>query len=158
MKKLFYFLCFSLVSMGMAVAQNAIAIKNNQVWLNGKNILRYSKVEANELSFYNPQGEEIIVYFIKDKSTKADPYNSYVIINFLQERIKVTYDFTERLMTTMGLNREKSAEKLLNWLYTEKVINPDGTINREKAEAFHWKYNDDALTQRRSHNPQAPTD
>lgn len=145
MKKLFYSVCFSLLFMGLAFAQNAITVKNNQVWLNGKNILHYSKVETNELSFYNLQNEEVLVYFIKDKSTKRDLYNSYVIINFLQERIKITCDFTERLMTTLGLNREKSAEKLLNWLYEVKVLNNDGTINREKAEAFQWKYNDEAV-------------
>jgi hypothetical protein len=152
MKKLFYSVCCSLLFVGLAFAQNAITIKNNQVWLNGKNILHYSKVETNELSFYNLQNEEVLVYFIKDKSTKTDPYNSYVIINFLQERIKITCDFTERLMTTFGLNREKSAERLLNWLYSEKVFNPDGTVNREKAEAFQWKYNDDLIMRSRQAN------
>lgn len=152
MKKLFYSVCFSLVFMCVAAAQNAITVKNNHVWLNGKNILQYKKVQANELSFYNLQNEEVLVYFIKDKSTKIDPYNSYVIINFLQERIKITCDFSERLMTTFGLDSQKSAEKLLNWLYSEKVINPDGSINREKAEAFQWKYNDDIIMRNRQVN------
>lgn len=144
MKHLFTLLLTMLFLNSISAQQSRpIVIKNDQVLLKGNTILRYKKVMATELSFYNANNEEVLVYLIKDKSTKLEPYNSYVIINFLQERIKLVSDINNHLATTFGLSSQKSAENLLNWLYTEKVINDDGTINREKAEAFQWKYNDE---------------
>ncbi|MFP5438063.1 MAG: hypothetical protein ACLGH8_09770 [Bacteroidia bacterium] len=145
MKKLFYSACFSLLFISATLAQNAMTVKKNQVYLNNTPILRYEKVTANEMSFYNLQGEEILVYFIKSVVTSTQYDEHYVVINFLKERIKVTCDFSERLSTTFGLDSARHAEKLLNWLYEVKVLNNDGTINREKAEAFQWKYNDEAV-------------
>jgi len=145
MKKLFYSVCLSLLFMCLAFAQNPVTVKKNQVYLDNTPILRYEKVTANEISFYNLQGEEILVYFIKNLVTNTQYDEHYVVINFLKERIKVTCDFNERLSTTFGLDSAKHAEKLLNWLYDVRVLNADGTINREKAEAFQWKYNDEAV-------------
>lgn len=144
MKKLLYSFCFFTVFF-IGMAQSPVTIKNGQVFINGNAALQYKKVHAGELSFYNQDDEEVLVYLIKDKSTKADPYNSYVIINFFKERIKLTCDINDHLATTFGLSSQKSAENLLNWLYAEKVINTDGSINREKAETFQWKYNDEVV-------------
>jgi hypothetical protein len=128
------------------MAQNKqITVKNEQVLLNGNHILHFKKVNNTEMSFYNLQGVEIITYFIKNVASSSQYDEHYVIINFLKERIKLTCELNDHLATTFGIDRSKNAEKLLNWLYELNVLDTDGTINPEKAEAFQWKYNDDAV-------------
>ncbi|MFP9099808.1 hypothetical protein ACLI09_12195 [Flavobacterium sp. RHBU_24] len=145
MKKQLYVILIFLSSMAGFAQQDPITIKKEQVFLNGTPILRYEKVNAKELSIYNLQGEEIIAYFIKNVASSSQYDEHYVVINFLKERIKVTCDLNPHLSTAFGIDKARNAEKLLNWLYELKVLNVDGTINPEKAEAFQWKYNDGAV-------------
>jgi len=145
MKKQLYLILILLFTLTTSAQQDPIIVKKEQVFLNGKTILRYEKVNSKELSIYNLHGEEIITYFIKNVASSSQYDEHYVIINFLKERIKVTCDLNPHLSTAFGIDKARNAEKLLNWLYELKVLNADGTINPEKADAFQWKYNDAAV-------------
>ncbi len=154
MKKIFYALSLYLFFTTTTFAQQLpITIKDNVVLLNGSAIMIYQKANYSEFSFYNLQGEEVLVYFIKRIPITPKDDQIYVLINFLKEEVKlVTALNNPHIYTTAFSSKDtKRAEKLLNWLFEAKVILPDGSFDPEKVQAFYRKYNDDILEKSLNH-------
>lgn len=148
MKKQLYFILVLLFSITAFGQEKAITVTNNDVMLNGSKILLFKKVLASEYSFYNTANKEVLVFMIRENGTVKNPYDDYIIINFLQIRIKVVTEFNDHVSVGLG-SAAKRAEKLLNWLYDEKVINDNGTFNAENADTFYRKYNDEVIARGR---------
>ncbi|MBM6498408.1 hypothetical protein H9X54_003710 [Flavobacterium macrobrachii] len=84
-----------------------------------------------------------LLYKEFDNETPKYVEDDYYILNFLQEKIKVeTQDFSK---IASFMNSKKAMQKLIKWLVKEKVITPEGTINRDKLDTFYEKYNENIV-------------
>lgn len=133
----------TLASFNLSHSQE-IEIKDDKVYLDGKELLRYEKVNVIQHSFYTlKDDEEILLYKEFDNETPKYVDDDYYILNFLQEKIKVeTQDFSK---IASFMNSKKAMQKLIKWLVKEKVITPEGTINRDKLDTFYEKYNENIV-------------
>lgn len=132
-----------LIAVTTANAQEVeVEIKKDKVLLDGKEFLKYEKENVWNQSFYSlGDGEEIIHYRFNNNGTDSYFEDDYFILNFLNEKIKIESSQTSR--TTVLMSTKKSSEKLIKWLLKDKVLNADGTINKEKLDNFYDKYNED---------------
>jgi AAA+ superfamily predicted ATPase len=119
-----------------------VEIKKDKVLLDGKEILRYEKENIFNQSFYSLTDDEEILHFrFSNNETQQYLEDDYFILDFLKEKIKV--ESSEVYRATVIMSSRKSSEKLIKWLLKDKVLNTDGTINSEKLDNFHQKYNED---------------
>lgn len=143
MKKTIIAAIVTLASFNLSHSQE-VEIKDDKVYLDGKELLRYEKVNVIQHSFYTlKDDEEILLYKEFDNETPKYIDDDYYILNFLQEKIKVeTQDFSK---IASFMNSKKAMQKLIKWLVKEKVITPEGTINRDKLDTFYEKYNENIV-------------
>lgn len=143
MKKTIIAAIVTLASFNLSHSQE-VEIKDDKVYLDGKELLRYEKVNVLQHSFYTlKDDEEILLYKEFDNETPKYVEDDYYILNFLQEKIKVeTQDFSK---IASFMNSKKAMQKLIKWLVKEKVITPEGTINRDKLDTFYEKYNENIV-------------
>ena len=139
----FFFAVFTSTSF----AQN-VDLKDKQVLLDSKVILKYEKNAGAQYSFYSLENDdEILMFKIFDNETPRNQNDDFYVLNFLTEKKKVeTTDFM-KVYSGMGLSWKKNMEKMIGWLLKEKVLTPEGKINREKLDIFYDKYNEN-ITQR----------
>ncbi len=124
-----------------------VEIRNDQVLLNGKQIVKVEKKNRVQYSFYTlKDNTEVLLYRGFDHETPQYINDDYFVLNFLTEKIKVeSYDFSK---IASFMNSEKSMEKLIKWLLKEKVLTNDGELNSERVGVFKEKYSQN-ITERR---------
>lgn len=133
-----------LISVFQWAYSQEVELKDDKVLLDGKEILKYEKINVIQYSFYSlDTDDEILLYKSFDNESPKYMDDDYFILNFLTEKVKVeTRDFSK---IAAFMNSKKSMEKLIKWLIKEKVITADGKINREKLEIFFEKYNENIV-------------
>ncbi len=121
-----------------------IELKDDKVFLDGKELLRYEKVNFFQYSFYTlDNDEEILLFKSFNNETPEYKEDDYFVLNFLIEKVKVeTQDFSK---IAAFMNSKKSMQKLIKWLIKEKVLSTEGKINKEKLEIFYEKYNENIV-------------
>jgi hypothetical protein len=107
---------FFAISVTSLYAQE-IEIKDDQVMLDGKAILKYEKINLIQVSFYDLEsGDELLLYKSFDNETPKNFNDDYFVLNFLTEKKKVeTTDFS-KITSGMGFNTKKNMQKLVAWL------------------------------------------
>ena len=123
-----------------------VEIKDDKVLLDGKEILKYEKINIMEHSFYSLENDdEILLFKSFDNETPKYIEDDFFVLNFLLERVKVeTQDFSK---IAAFMNSKKSMQKLIKWLIKDKVLTAEGKINPEKLQIFFEKY-DQNITNR----------
>jgi hypothetical protein len=144
MKKILFII--SLITTFSMSAQK-VEIKDDKVLLDGKQILKYEKINIIQHSFYTLDDNEILLYKDHDNETPRYNEDDFFSLNFLTEKTKVeTTDYT-RIVAGIGMNSRKNMEKLISWLIKEKVLSTDGVLNPERIKIFFEKY-DENITER----------
>ena len=130
-----------------AVFLNAqkIEIKDDNVLLDGKTILKSEKINVFQYSFYTLDDNEILMFRMFDNETPQYQADDYYVINFLEQKVKVQCTDFSRVVSGLGMNSKKNMEKLMAWLVKEKVITPEGKVNAEKLDVFFDKYDEKIL-------------
>ncbi|MCE3075490.1 hypothetical protein [Chryseobacterium gwangjuense] len=123
-----------------------VAIKDDKVLLDGKQILKAEKINAAQYSFFTMKDdEEILMYKYMDNETPMFQDDDYYILNFLTEKTKVeSKDFTK---IANFMNSRKGMEKMVKWLLKERVITNEGELNPDRVQIFKEKY-DENITER----------
>lgn len=122
-----------------------IEIKDDNVLLDGKAILKSEKINVFQYSFYTLDDNEILMFRMFDNETPRYQADDYYVINFIDQRVKVQCtDFT-RVVSGLGMNSKKNMEKMMTWLLKEKVITPEGKVNADKVSVFYDKYDEKIL-------------
>lgn len=143
-KKTLLFLGAVLLS-SFAVNAQEVEIVKDKILLDGKQFLKYEKINLVNHSFFNMNDDEILNFRSFDNETPKYMEDDYFALNFINEKTKVESTDFSRIMAFM--NSRKSCEKLIKWMLKDKVLNTDGTINPEKLEVFVQKY-DEKVTER----------
>ncbi|MFP3596986.1 hypothetical protein [Chryseobacterium sp. SIMBA_029] len=122
-----------------------IEIKDDKVLLDGKAILKSEKINVFQYSFYTLDDNEIVMFRMFDNETPQYQADDYYVINFIEQRIKVQCTDFSRVVSGLGMNSKKSMEKLMAWLFKEKVLTPEGTVNPDRVGVFYDKYDEKIL-------------
>jgi len=122
-----------------------IEIKDDKVLLDGKAILKSEKINVLQYSFYTLDDNEIVMFRMFDNETPQYQADDYYVINFIEQRIKVQCTDFSRVVSGLGMNSKKSMEKLMAWLFKEKVLTPEGTLNPDRVGVFYDKYDEKIL-------------
>lgn len=140
------FVFFLLIaSCNLYLSQN-VTIKDDKVFLDGKQILKTEKISLAQYSFFSVKNDdEILMYKYMDNETPSYVSDDYFILNFLTEKVKVESKDLGKVSNFM--NSRKGMEKLVKWLLKERVINQEGELNPERVTVFKEKY-DENITQR----------
>ncbi|MGU3373333.1 hypothetical protein [Chryseobacterium sp. M5A1_1a] len=118
-----------------------VTIKDDQVLLDGKQILKAEKINVDQYSFFSMKDdEEVLMYRYMDNETPRYIKDDYFILNFLTEKTKVESTDISKIANFM--NSKKGMEKLVKWLLKERVINHDGELNSERVAVFKDKYDE----------------
>jgi len=130
-----------------AVFLNAqkVEIKDDNVLLDGKAILKSEKINVFQYSFYTLDDNEILMFRMFDNETPQYQADDYYVINFLEQKVKVQCTDFSRVVSGLGMNSKKNMEKLMAWLVKEKVITPEGKVNADKLDIFFDKYDEKIL-------------
>ena len=135
MKKLLF--SFLLLSITHLYAQE-VKLKDDNVIVNGKQIFKYEKVNNLQYSFYDAEGNEILMYKYQNNQTQDYQGDDYFTINFITLKRKVeTSDFN----LIYAASPRKNMQKLMRLLFKEKVFDVNGNINAGKLTVFSEKYN-----------------
>lgn len=137
--KLTFLILFIAVS--SAIAQN-VKIKKDKILVDGKHFLNYEKINTLTHSIYDKEDNEFLFVSLKDNETPGNIDDDYYILHFIDEKIKVE-SADKRIYTFMSFSSKKVIQKIIKWLIKDKVITNEGTINKEKLNIFHSKYNED---------------
>lgn len=124
-----------------------VEIKDDKVLLDGKQILKYEKINVLQHSFYSMDDNEILLYKYNNNETRDYHDDDYIVLNFLTEKTKVETKDIMRAVSGLGMNSRKNMEKLVVWLLKEKVIDANGVLNPERVQLFFEKY-DEKITER----------
>lgn len=122
-----------------------IEIKDDNVLLDGKTILKSEKINVFQYSFYTLDDNEILMFRMFDNETPQYQADDYYVINFLEQKVKVQCTDFSRVVSGLGMNSKKNMEKLMAWLVKEKVITPEGKVNADKLDVFFDKYDEKIL-------------
>ncbi|KFF09814.1 hypothetical protein IW15_22470 [Chryseobacterium soli] len=122
-----------------------IEIKDDKVLLDGKAILKSEKINVFQYSFYTLDDNEIVMFRMFDNETPQYQADDYYVINFIEQRVKVQCTDFSRVVSGLGMNSKKSMEKLMAWLFKEKVLTPEGTVNPDRVGVFYDKYDEKIL-------------
>ncbi|MFC4740083.1 hypothetical protein ACFO3U_08755 [Flavobacterium ponti] len=115
-----------------------VELKDDKVIIDGKEILKYEKVNNGQYSFFNNADDEILMYKYQNNQTQELIEDDYITFNFLTLKKKVqTSDFS----LIYASSSKKSMQKLIKLLLKEKVLDLTGTMNDEKLDIFIEKYN-----------------
>lgn len=142
MKKLVLIFSLTLTASYSLCAQEVEIVKD-KVLLDGKEFLKYEKINVINHSFYTLNDEEILNYRSFDNETPKYTEDDYFVLNFINEKKKVESTDFSRIMAFF--NSKKSCEKLIKWMLKDKVLNADGTINPEKLDNLIQKYNENVM-------------
>ncbi|MNU98701.1 hypothetical protein D3C71_888170 [compost metagenome] len=119
-------------------AQEVELSKENKVIVDGKEVLKYEKIDNWQYSFYNLGGDEILMFKYQNNQTQDDQTDDYFTLNFLTRHKKVeTSDFS----LIYAANSKKNMQKLIKLLMKEKVLDMNGVIDTNKLDVFYEKYN-----------------
>lgn len=140
------FVLFLLIAgCNLYLSQN-VTIKDDKVFLDGKQILKTEKISLAQYSFFSVKNDdEILMYKYMDNETPSYVSDDYFILNFLTEKVKVESKDLGKVSNFM--NSRKGMEKLVKWLLKERVFNQEGELNPERVTVFKEKY-DENITQR----------
>ncbi|RZK10720.1 MAG: hypothetical protein EOO46_09615 [Flavobacterium sp.] len=127
---------------GISYSQE-VELEKDKVYLDGKEILKYEKITAEQYSFYSLEDEELLLFKYSDNETREYKDDDYIILNFLTEKKKIESTDEFKAIAGLGLNSKKNMKKLITWLLKEKALGADGKINPEKLEVFGQKYHED---------------
>jgi len=145
--KLFLIVVLFFCASNLMVAQK-VEIKDDKVLVDGKEILKYEKINILQHSFYSlTDDEEILMYKFNDNETQSYHEDDYIILNFLTAKKKIETTDVMKAVSGMGLNSKKNMEKLIAWLIKEKVLDVNGVLNTNKLDTFYEKYNEN-ITER----------
>lgn len=122
-----------------------IEIKDDKVLLDGKAILKSEKINVFQYSFYTLDDNEIVMFIMFDNETPQYQADDYYVINFIEQRTKVQCTDFSRVVSGLGMNSKKNMEKLMGWLFKEKVLTPEGTVNPDRVGVFYDKYDEKIL-------------
>lgn len=114
-----------------------VQIKKDQVYLEGKPILKYNKINLAQVSFYSLSGEEILFYHSVENAIGHKNEETYVVLNFIPLKTKVRISDYSRIASA-GI--KKAMEKLIKWLLADQVLTVSGELNLQKLELFRQKY------------------
>lgn len=124
-----------------------VVIKNGKISIDGKDVLKYETEYVFQQSLYSLDGDEILMLKINNNLTVNDTSDDYLVMNFLNEKVKVETQQTDQITAGIGLSEQKNMQKTIKWLLKEKVLDSNGKINSKKLEIFHDKY-DENITNR----------
>ncbi|WP_445454790.1 hypothetical protein [Flavobacterium sp. 25HG05S-40] len=145
--KIFLLIAFLFSATNILVAQK-VEIKDDKVLLDGKEILKYEKVNFDQHSFYSlTDDEEILMYKYNDNESRDYKQDDYIVLNFLTAKKKIESGDITRAATGLGMSSKKNMEKLVTWLLKEKVFDANGVLNTNKVDTFYEKYNEN-ITER----------
>jgi hypothetical protein len=144
--RLFFLLAICAISSIKLTAQE-VEIKDGKVIVNGKQILKYEKINIFQHSFYLMDDNEVLLYKYNDNETHQYSEDDYIILNFLTEKTKVESKDYMKVVSGLGLNSRKNMEKLIVWMLKEKVFDENGVLNPERVQLLFEKY-DENITQR----------
>lgn len=149
--KVFLLFAFFLCATNIMVAQKVeikVEIKDNKVLVDGKEILKYEKINAFQHSFYSlTDDEELLMYKYSDNETQSYHQDDFIILNFLTAKKKIETTDVMKAVSGLGMNSKKNMEKLIAWLLKEKVFDANGVFNTAKLDTFYEKYNEN-ITER----------
>ncbi|MFC4818254.1 MULTISPECIES: hypothetical protein [unclassified Flavobacterium] len=146
MKKIFGFTALALLLTTASFAQE-VKIDKDKVLIDNKEVLKYEKIDFDQHSLYDLEGNEILLYKFHNNETHQYLEDDYIILNFLTLKTKVESKEKQRVLAGLGLNSKKNVEKLIAWLLKEKVIDANGVLNADRVEVFNQKYNEN-ITER----------
>jgi hypothetical protein len=145
--KVFLLMGLFFCATNIMIAQN-VEIKDDKVLVDGKEILKYEKVNFFQHSFYSlTDDEEILMYKYNDNESRDYKEDDYFILNFLTAKKKIECGDIQKVVTGLGMSSKKNMEKLVAWLLKEKVIDVNGVLNTNKLDTFYEKYNEN-ITER----------
>ena len=125
--KNFFFLFFTLLIVNSSFSQS-LNIKKDIVFIDGKECLKISKSDANNIAILDLEGKEIIfLKFIHD-SKYGSLYNKIIFLDQKVSFTSKTYIYTKKL--------------LIKRLLAEKVIE-NCKLNTEKIEKFILKFDEE---------------
>ena len=127
---------------GVSFSQE-VELKKEKVYLDGKEILKYEKINSIQYSFFSLEDEEILHFKLSNNETLHYLEDDYFILNFLNEKKKIESTDISRISSGLGMNSAKNMKKLIIWLLKEKVLGADGKINPEKLDVFEQKFQED---------------
>ena len=127
---------------GISYSQE-VELKKDIVYLDGKALLKYEKINLLQYSFFSLDDEELLLYRFSDNETRDYMDDDYFILNFLNEKKKIESTDKSRVISGLGMNSAKNMKKLITWLLKEKVLGTDGKINPEKLDVFEQKFQED---------------
>lgn len=148
MRNLFIMSLFFTLFIAHTQAQN-VQIKNKDVFINGKNVLKFEKINLYQCSFFTLDHKEVLFYKLHDKATGNNSNDTYMSLNFINENVKVETSDMSRIVAP---SMRKSMQKLISWLVKDEVINTDGTINADKLKIFVQKYHEDLRVNHHYHD------
>ncbi|PKF72273.1 hypothetical protein [Chryseobacterium sp. PMSZPI] len=130
-----------MISCNLYFAQD-VTIKDNKVFLDGKQILKAEKISLAQYSFFSMKDdEEILFYKYIDNETPSYINDDYFALNFLTEKVKIESKDIGKVANFM--NSRKAMERIIKWLLKERVLNQNGEINPDRLTIFKEKYDED---------------
>jgi hypothetical protein len=127
-----------LLAFSFTVSAQEVELKDDKILLDGKEILKYEKIDLMKHSFFTlDSGDEILYFLISDNETLENLDDDYFTLKFLTEKINVESNEVSKIAS---ISSKKTIQKLIKWLVKEKVIGVDGKLDRAKLEIFHEKF------------------
>jgi hypothetical protein len=122
-----------------------ISLKDDNVLLDGKTILKYEKINLTQYSFYDLNDDEILMFKSFDNETPKYIDDDFYVLNFLVAKKKIESTDFSLIVSGLGINSRKNMEKMIKRLIKEKVLTVDGKINNDKLDIFYEKYNENVM-------------
>lgn len=123
----------------LSIYSQEVELKDNKVLLDGKEFLKYEKVNNSQYSFFTLDDVEFLMYkyqYNHDYNINGGKdYNTYYFIT-AKKKIESS-DFS----LIYAANSKKNMQKLIKLLLKEKVLDTEGKINIERLDIFYEKYN-----------------
>ena len=132
------FLKRTLLLIGLIIITNfansqSIKLKKGYVLLDGKEILKYERENSGvyQIHFFDLKDDNEVLFIKKNNNeTIHDVEDDYTEIKFIE------------LRKGLEIKQNRTWAGYLEWLIKNKVLNYDGTINEDKAEALIENYDE----------------
>ena len=131
MKKIL--LLMGLLTITNLINAQSITLKKGYVFLDGKEILKYERKDfgVSQIHFFDLKDNTEVLFFRRnDAETPNYMDDDYTEIKFIG------------LKKGIEIKQKKPWKGYLEWLVKNKVLNSDGTINEEKADALIQNYDE----------------
>ncbi len=116
-------------------AQEA-TIRKSEIFIHKKSVLKFNKISLAEYSIRSSSNEEVINLQFKGLGTSCES-DDFMTLYFINEKKIVNSENFDRIV---GAGSKNMIKNFINWLFSEKVLNADGTINSHKIDDFAVKY------------------